>query len=190
MSEVKITPKGEKMDAKMKGNIIAGMMAGSLLLAILAVFGGSWLTPDDPVDDVDYSTSLSSQEASGDGMTIEVDYSEYCDETDDEDFCSAATAGTVGTIGLWLGILCAALALAMIVLPMAGIDALDAMPEMVQKIVPWAAGGLILVSALLWLILMPELDETSVGMSFYIAVIAGLLGLGSQAVGMFVPADE
>jgi hypothetical protein len=37
---------------------------------------------------------------------------------------------------------------------------------------------------------MPELDETSVGMSFYIAVIAGLLGLGSQAVGMFVPADE
>ena len=177
------------MDKGMKEKIMIGMMAGALLLAILSVFGGSWLTPDDADDEVEFSATLNGQEVSGGGMSIDIDYSEFCDDTDDDDFCSAATAGTVGTMGLWLAILCAGLALAMMVLPMFGIDALDAMPEMVRKIVPWAAGGLILVSTLLWLILMPELDETSVCMSFYMAMLAGLLGLATPLMDMFVPAD-
>ena len=178
------------MDSKMKGMVMAGMMAGALLLAILSVFGGSWLSPDEEPDGVDYSATLSGQEISGEGATFSIDYSEMCDEMDDDEFCDAATAGTVGTLGLWLAIICAALALAMMVLPMAGIDALDAIPEMVSKIVPWAAGGLMLVSTLLWLILMPELDESSVGMTFYMAMLGGLLALAAPAMDMFVASDE
>ncbi|MDB2333602.1 hypothetical protein N9V58_01055 [Candidatus Poseidoniales archaeon] len=178
------------MDSKTKGMVMAGMMAGALLLAILSVFGGSWLSPDDADDDVDFTVTLSGQEASSEGISMEIDYSELCDDLDDDDFCSAATAGTVGTIGLWIAIICAALSLAMMVLPMAGIDALDAIPEMVSKIVPWAAGGLMLVTTLLWLILMPELDDTSVGMTFYMSMLGGLLGLAAPAMGMLVAADE
>ena len=177
------------MDSKTKGMVMAGMMAGALLLAILSVFGGSWLSPDDDGDE-DVSYTLSGAEATIEGVSIESDYGDLCDEFDDDDTCSAATAGTVGTLGLWLAILCAALALAMMVLPMAGIDALDAMPEMVSKILPWAAGGLMIVTSLLWLILMPEFDDMSAGMSFYMAIIAGVLGLGAPAMDMFVEADE
>jgi len=61
---------------------------------------------------------------------------------------------------------------------------------MVSKVVPWAAGGLMLVSTLLWLILMPELDESSVGMTFYMAMLGGLLGLAASAMDMLVAADE
>ena len=181
------------MDSKTKGMVMAGMMAGALLLAILSVFGGSWLSPDDADDDVDITVTLSGQEASSEGFSMEIDYSELCDDdmvADADNFCDAATAGTVGTIGLWVAIICAALSLAMMVLPMAGIDALDAIPEMVSKIVPWAAGGLMLVTTLLWLILMPELDDTSVGMTFYMSMLGGLLGLAAPAMDMFVAADE
>ena len=178
------------MDSKTKGMVMAGMMAGALLLAILSVFGGSWLSVDD-TGDADVSYTLGGMEMSEDGVSMEIDYAEVCDETDDDDMCSAATAGTVGTLGLWLAILCAALALAMMVLPMAGIDALDALPDIASKILPWAAGGLMILTSLLWLILMPEFgDDMSTGMTFFMAIIAGVLGLAAPAMDMFVAADE
>ena len=78
----------------------------------------------------------------------------------------------------------------MMVLPMFGIDAMDAIPEIGQKVVTWAAGGLIMAGALLWWILMPEFEDgMGVGMSFFMAMFAGLLGLAAPLMDMFVPAD-
>ena len=79
----------------------------------------------------------------------------------------------------------------MMILPMAGIDAMDGMPEIAQKIVSWGAGGMMLLGTIGWMIMMPELaDEMGYGMSFFMAIIAGLLALGTQLMDMFVPADE
>tara|TARA_B100000767_G_scaffold93130_1_gene89542 strand:+ start:414 stop:935 length:522 start_codon:yes stop_codon:yes gene_type:complete len=173
------------MDNKTKGMVMAGMMTGALILATLSLFGGSWISVDDAPDDL--SITLSGTESGDSG----VEYSDFCDLTEDDKICSMATAGTVGTIGLWVAIVFAALALAMMVLPMAGIDALDAIPDLVQKITLWGAGGLMLVSALAWVIIFPELsDGEGVGMSFYMAIIAGVLGLAAPAMGMLVKADE
>ena len=177
------------MDSSMKGKIMTGMIVGAFLFALLAVMGGSWLSVDDTGDaDVDYT--LGGMEMSGDGLTMEVDYSEMCDDMDDDDMCSAASAGTFGGLFIWLGIIVTIVAGLMMILPMFGIDAMDAIPEIGQKVVTWAAGGLILAGALLWWILMPEFEDgMSVGMSFFMAMFAGLLGLAAPLMDMFVPAD-
>lgn len=119
----------------MKGKIMIGMVVDSLLFALLAVMGGSWLSVDDTGDvDVDYT--LGGMEMSEGGMSM------------------------------------------------------DAIPEIGQKVVTWAAGGLILAGALLWWILMPEFEDgMGVGMSFFMAMFAGLLGLAAPLMDMFVPAD-
>ena len=177
------------MDKDMKGKIMVGLTIASLLFALMAVFGSSWLSIDD--DDVDVDYTLGGMKASGDGMTIEVDYSEMCDESDDDDMCSLASAGTFGGLFMWLGIIVTIVAGLMMILPMFEIDAMDAIPEIGQKIVPWAAGGLILAGALLWRILLPELEtDMSSGMSFILAMFAGLLGLAAPLVDMFVPAED
>ena len=167
---------------------MVGLTIASLLFALMAVFGGSWLSIDED-DDVDYT--LGGMKASGEGMTVEVDYSEVCDESDDDDTCSLASAGTFGGLFMWLGIIVTIVAGLMMILPMFGVDAMDAIPEVGQKIIPWAAGGLLLAGALLWRILIPELDTgMSTGMSFIVAMFAGLIGLAAPLVDMFVPAED
>jgi len=175
------------MDNSMKGKIMIGMIVASMLFALMAVMGGSWLSVED-TEDVDYT--LSGVEMSGGGVSMEVEYSYMCDVEDDDDTCSAASAGTFGGLFIWLGIIVTIVAGLMMILPMFGIDAMDAIPEIGQKVVTWAAGGLILAGALLWWILMPEfVDGMGVGMSFFMAMFAGLLGLGAPLMDMFVPAD-
>ena len=177
------------MDSSMKGKIMIGMVVASLLFALMAVMGGSWLSVDDTGDaDVDYT--LGGMEMSEGGISMDVDYSEMCDDTDDDDMCSAASAGTFGGLFIWLGIIVTVVAGLVMILPMFGIDAMDAIPEIGQKVVTWAAGGLILAGALLWWILMPEFEDgMGVGMSFFMAMFAGMLGLAAPLMDMFVPAD-
>ena len=177
------------MDKDMKGNIIVGLTIASLLFALMAVFGSSWLSIDSD-DDVDVDYTLGGVKAGDEGLTLEVDYSELCDESDDDDTCSLARAGTFGGLFIWLGIIVTIVAGLMMILPMFEIDAMDAIPEIGQKIVTWAAGGLILAGALLWRILLPELEtDMSTGMSFMIAMFAGILGLAAPLMDMFVPVD-
>ena len=187
--KILIPHEGEKMDAKMKGKIMIGMVAASLLFALMAVMGSSWMSIDDDDDDIDFT--LGGMEMSEGGISMDVDYSEVCDDTDDDDTCSAASAGTFGGLFIWLGIIVTIVAGLMMILPMFEIDAMDAIPEIGQKVVTWAAGGLILAGALLWWILMPEFEDgMGVGMSFFMAMFAGLLGLAAPLMDMFVPADE
>ena len=42
------------MDAKMKGMVMAGMMALSLVLGAMVVFSDTWLTSEDTEDDETY----------------------------------------------------------------------------------------------------------------------------------------
>ena len=133
----------------------------------------------------------------GETSSSTAEYSDGCEVTkdvggDSDEVCGLATAGTIGTIGLWVGIVMAGLFAAMMILPMAGIDAMDGMPDIAQKIVSWGAGGMMLLGAIGWLILKPEIDDDaiSLGMSFFMAIIAGVLGLAASAMDMFVAADE
>ena len=132
-------------------------------------------------------------ECDGKNLEMTVSFSDLCDaEGDDyEDDCDMASAGMIGTIGMWAGIICALMVTLTLVLPMAGIDAMDAVPEMGNKIATWGAGALMLVGMLGWYMMLPDTDsETGLGMSGWLAGAAMSTGLGSALIGQFIEADE
>ena len=183
------------MDSNMKGKIMTGMIVGAFLFALLAVIGSSWMTAEE--EGVEGKFSLSKLELKmefmGEKISEEEVYSEGCEEYDDDESCKLATAGFVGKMGLWIGILMAGTYAAMMILPMVGNDSMDAIPEIGQKIISWGAGGMMLLGTIGWLILKPEITtatgDVSLGMSFFMAMFAGLLGLAAPLMDMFVPAD-
>ena len=129
-------------------------------------------------------------ECDGTVLTMTASFSDLCDDTDDEDSCDMATGGMIGTIGMWAGIVCALLITLTMVLPMAGVDAMDAVPENVTQIATWAAGALMLVGMLGWYMMLPDGGDMALGMSGMMAGAAMSMGLGSALIGQFIEADE
>ena len=126
-------------------------------------------------------------------MTVEMPFSDQCDDLegeDGEDACDMATGGMIGTIGMWAGIVCALLITLTMVLPMAGVDAIDGVPEMATKVATWGAGALMLVGMLGWYMMLPDGGDMSLGMSGWMAGAAMSMGLGSALIGQFIEADE
>ena len=147
-----------------------------------------------------YEDEIDGAEAECDGkeLTVTVGISDLCEamdkddttDKDDLDDCEAgASAGTMGQIGMWGGVVFALLATLMMVLPMAGVDALDAIPEMGQKVISWGAGGLMLLGMVLWYFMLPD-GDASMAMGCIMAGAAMSLALGSTLIGQFIPADE
>jgi len=123
-------------------------------------------------------------------MTVEMPFSDMCDDGDDE-ACDMATGGMIGTIGMWAGIVCALVLTLTLALPMAGVDAMDNLPDIAKTITMWGAGALMLVGMLGWYLMLPDTDsETGLGMSGWIAGAAMTMGLGAAATGQFIEADE
>ena len=237
------------MDAKMKGMIMAGMMAVSLILGIIGVLGDAWLVSEDDEMDMDglevtyglnnmaltYDLTelvdgmmegecddmlegmeedqkdMEGECEDDDTLYATMSLSDMCDEAesdladakdaglegddlddaqkDTDDMCAAASAGTMGTIGMWAGVVCALVATLILVLPMAGVDAMDAIPDMGKMIVTWGAGGLMLLGMLLWYFMLPD-GDSSMGLHLWLAGAAMTIGLGAAATGQFIPADE
>ena len=186
------------MDSSMKGKIMTGMIVGAFLLALLAVIGSSWMTLDE--DGLESNYGLSEYEVSltiGDETeSATVKYSDGCQIAKDvggneDEVCGLATAGLVGTIGMWIGIIMAGTYAAMMILPMVGSDVMNAIPEIGQKVISWGAGGMMLLGAIGWLILKPEIVglDTSLGISFFMAIFGGILALVVPVMDMFVAAD-
>ena len=193
---------------------MAGMAGLCLILGIMGALGNTWLVPDEEVEGMDGGTSLTSSwmemdaetaemcdmmvemmdgegdaECDGSTLTVTMPFSDGCDDGDDE-ACDMATGGLIGTIGMWAGIVCALMVTLTLVLPMAGVDAMDAVPEMGNKIATWGAGALMLVGMLGWYFMLPDGGEMSLGMSGWMAGAAMSTGLGSALIGQFIEADE
>ena len=165
-----------------------------------AGLSSSWLTSEasdaDTCDEaIKAYKDVDGVEAECDGkvMTLTMSFSEMCDAEgeDYEDDCDMASAGMIGTIGMWAGIICALMVTLTLVLPMAGVDAMDAVPEMGKTIATWGAGALMLVGMLGWYIMLPDTDsETGLGMSGWLAGAAMSMGLGSALIGQFIEENE
>jgi len=206
------------MDGKMKGMIMAGMAGLCLILGIMGALGNTWLVPDEEMDEgMDSGAGLTTYwvemdmedaetcdmmlsmmedegdtECDGSMLTMSMSFSDECDAKEDgyEDSCDMATGGMIGTIGMWAGVICALMVTLTLVLPMAGVDAMDAVPEMANKITTWGAGALMLVGMLAWYFMLPDGGESSLGMSGWMAGAAMSMGLGSALIGQFIEADE
>ena len=89
-------------------------------------------------------------ECDGSELSVTMSYSDVCDNEDDDDACDMATGGMIGAIGMWAGIICALVLTLTLALPMAGVDAMDNLPDMAKTITMWGAGALMLLGMLGW----------------------------------------
>tara|TARA_X000001036_G_scaffold394797_1_gene395345 strand:- start:341 stop:1036 length:696 start_codon:yes stop_codon:yes gene_type:complete len=230
------------MDAKMKGMVMAGMMALCLVLGLWATLGDAWLEAeeDDDMEDLTATSGLNNvvytlSELDGncddakesfeeddksdaeyeceddDTLVVTMSISELCDDgesdlddakdaglegdalddmqEDVDEICDTASAGTMGTIGMWAGVVCALVAALILILPMAGVDAMDAIPDVAKMIVSWGAGGFMLLGMLLWYFMLPD-GDSSMAIHLWMAGAAMTIGLGSTAIGQFIPENE
>ena len=136
-------------------------------------------------------------ECDGSVLTMTIAISDLCEVMEDteadkdeiKDCEDGASAGTMGSIGMWGGLVLALLATLMMVLPMAGVDAMDAIPEIGQKVISWGAGGLMLLGLLMWYFMLPD-GDSSMASGLLMAGAAMSLALGSTAIGQFIPENE
>ena len=181
------------MDGKMKGMIMAGMMALSLILGAMAIFSNEWLTEEEDENGTDQTTNngLSNQE-----WILKAESSEECDMGKEfyEAMFEDATVecdGAVLTMTIAISDLCEVL------------DEMEAESDDIEdceagasagtmgQIGMWGAGALMLVGMLGWYMMLPDTDaETGLGMSGWLAGAAMTMALGAAATGQFIPADE
>ena len=176
-------------DEEMEGMDAGISLTSSWMEMDTADMGASSESECDMMADMMEEDEGAEAECDGTVLTLTMPFSAGCDDGDD-DSCDMATGGLIGTIGMWAGIVCALLVTLTLVLPMAGVDAMDAVPEMVNKITSWGAGALMLVGMLAWYFMLPDGGEMALGMSAWMAGAAMSLGLGSTLIGQFIEADE
>ena len=190
------------MEDENRRYITTGMMGLCLILGIIGLLGSSWLVGG--VEDTEMKASLGGQYidlesaemcelmvemaemGECDGASLLISWSESCDlNEDDDDSCAMATAGTVAKIFLWAGVILSLFMTIMTILPMAGVDWMDGkIPDKINTILSWTPGSLMLIGVMLWILISPN-DVTAasdLGMSAYMAILAGLLGLSSTVL--------
>ena len=166
---------------------------------------------EEMLDDMDFDSDTEAECSDDDTLEVTIALSDMCDEAesdlddakdagvegdalddiqeDVDEVCDSASAGTMGTIGMWGGIVCALLAALILILPMAGVDAMDAIPDVAKMIVSWGAGGFMLLGMLMWYFMLPD-GDSSMAIHLWMAGAAMTIGLGSTAIGQFIPENE
>lgn len=201
------------MDAKMKGNVVAGLMVVCLVLGLMGQFGSNWLDAKEG----DMSSGLTTLHCNGEEMcdTMELDgmgLGASCEKGVDmmvaaatsgavtegtkeqyDDTCADSydteSAGSTGSMILWVGSVAAIVCVLVLVLGMAGIE-VEQIPEKVPMITMWAAGALTLLAVLVWKFSLPDGDTMEGGMSVWLAVAAGVCGLAAGGMDTFMGGDE
>ena len=166
------------------GKIRLGLLTLSLILGFIAVTGNSWMTSE-----VDGGLNFGLNEVSVTEYGL-FDYDEFCDSSpgdDDLELCNLGSIGYSTTIILWLGIISGAL---IIIANLYGIeDKIPAKTKFVQSLIP---GVLMLIGTLWWVLTKPSAESwnTSVGLSFWLSLIAGILALSSEILNTFFAAQN
>lgn len=143
----------------------------------------------------DYTVPDAENECDGAVFSSTMAISELCEMAEettgeaDEDCESTASAGSTGSMIMWAGVLCSLVAALVLILPMAGVDAMDKLPDMAKMITSWGAGGLMLLGVLVWYMMLPD-GDSSASTGLFMAIGAAILGLGAPAMDKFMPSDE
>ena len=129
----------------------------------------------------------------GDEITIIASHSERCDdwESDEDDpedadaeeeTCDVATAGLTGTIILWVAIGVGLIATLLISFNVFNIQAIPVDTQKFGMIAGISSGVLVAVAVVLWMIMMPDLDDSAYGLNVWLtfaaaatAIVGGIL---------------
>ena len=96
------------------------------------------------------------------------------------------SAGNTGGLVIWLGALGALAGTLMLVMSQLG-KTLPSNAERYGKLTSWVSGGLIILGAIIWMIMKPTdsgLDDYNTGLSFYLAMIAGIVAITAGVLDM------
>ena len=162
--------------------VALGLTAAAITLIFIAMFSNSWMTGDE--GDMDVYFGLSEYEFSYDGDSRDYDYSDS--DCQEEDECEdIGDAGTTGLIFLWFAVIISIGSLVLI-----GLNSFGVYQSKFGMISGFVSGGLAIIGIILWLIVFPDdsdLDDwdLSPGISFYLAMIGGLLGIAVGILEIF-----
>ena len=147
-------------------------------------------TCEDFLEDLDdgqfrYSSKSEFEEAigaevscDGDKVKITTSLSDICDEDEDnEEICDAASAGLTGTIILWVAIGFGIIAVLLISLNVFNLQAIPINTQIFGMIAGISSGVLVLAAVIVWMIMLPELDEASYGLNVWLSFAAAATGL-------------
>ena len=113
----------------------------------------------------------------GDNVMIVSSLSDICDESEDDEICDAASAGLTGTIILWVAIGVGLIAILLISFNVFNIQAIPVNTQMFGMIAGISSGVLATAAVVVWMIMLPELDDSNYGLNVW-------LTFGSAATGI------
>ena len=155
--------------------VALGLTAAAIALVFIAIFSNSWMTGEEE----DFVVYFGLSELEGGNNDGDLDTEKYSECDDDNDECQdVASAGTTGQIFLWIAVLVAIGSLVLMCL-----NNFNVYNSKFGMIACFVSGGIAIGGAIIWLVMFPDLDwdyiDLSPGISFYLAIIAGVFSIGS-----------
>ena len=113
----------------------------------------------------------------GDDMQITMNFSDGCEESDDDEVCEAASAGLTGTIILWVAIGVGLIATLLIVFNVFNIGSLPINTQKFGMIAGISSGVLVAAAVVVWMIMIPDLDGAGYGLNVWLTFAAAATGI-------------
>jgi hypothetical protein len=133
--------------------------------------------------DEDYSKSDFEDELGGevscvgDDIKIIMNFSDACEDSDDDESCEAANAGLTGTIILWVAIGVGLIATLLIVFNVFNIGSLPINTQKFGMIAGISSGVLVATAVVVWMIMIPDLDGGGYGLNVWLTFAAAATGI-------------
>ncbi len=114
----------------------------------------------------------------GDDIKIIMNFSDACEASDDEEeICETASAGLTGTIILWVAIGVGLIATLLIVFNVFNIGSLPINTQKFGMIAGISSGVLVAAAVVVWMIMIPDLDDGKYGLNVWLTFAAAATGI-------------
>ena len=115
----------------------------------------------------------------GDDIKIIMNFSDSCEASDDDDdeLCETANAGLTGTIILWVAIGVGLIATLLIVFNVFNIGSLPINTQKFGMIAGISSGVLVAAAVVVWMIMIPDLDDGNYGLNVWLTFAAAATGI-------------
>jgi hypothetical protein len=158
---------------------LRGMYVSTDISEILDMFDATCdefleLSEKDPDSDLPKGTSCD-----GNNMIVEMNFSEDCEDSDDDDMCDLAGAGLYGSITLGLAVAAGLGAAVLIIFNIFGIGALPVDTQKFGFIAGVAAGVLAGISVLVWYLMLPDGGEMNSGLNVWLTITGAVTGIAA-----------
>jgi len=157
--------------------VAMGLTVGAITLVFISMFTNSWMVYEED-DDEEIVFGFSGYDVYDAG---DLEHSEDYDDCSANECPEMDDAGTTGMIFLWIAVAVIIGSLVLICLNNFGV-----FQSNIGMIAAFAGGVIAIAGVIIWLTMFPEIEDLAEasngpGFSFYLAIIGGVLSIGSGA---------